>query len=70
MDSRSAEGNSDPPKNLKSYLKFAQRVCRKLYANIWEEDLGLYLLEASFTHKMNPFDQARTSRAMIYRKPG
>ena len=25
---------------------------------------------ASFTHKMNPFDQARAPRAMAWRKPG
>ena len=56
--------------DLKSRLKFARKVCRKLPANISEEGVGFYLDGASFTHKMNPFDQARAPRAMAWRKPG
>ena len=56
--------------DLKLKLKFSRKVRRKLPANFWEEDVGFYLGGASFTHKMNPFDQARASRAMTWRKPG
>ena len=51
-------------------LKFARKVCRKLPAKFWEEGVGFYLDGASFTHKMNSFDQARAPRAMTWRKPG
>ena len=56
--------------DLKLRLKFTRNVHRKLPANFWEEGVGFYLDGASFTHKMNPFDQARASRAMAWRKPG
>ena len=55
---------------LKLRLKFARKVRRKLPANFWEEGVGFYLDEANFTHKLNPFDQARAPRAMTWRKPG
>ena len=54
--------------DLKLRLKFARKVRRKLPANSWEEGVGFYLDEASFTHKMNPFDQARAPSAMAWRK--
>ena len=56
--------------DLKLRLKFAQKVHCKLPANFWEEGVGFYLEGASFTHKMNPFDQARAVRAMAWRKSG
>ena len=56
--------------DLKLRLRFARKVCRKLSANFWEESVVFYLDGASFTHKMNPFDQARAPRAMAWRKPG
>ena len=59
-----------PKKTLKLRLKFAQKDRCKLPANFWEERAGFYLDGASFTHKMNPFDQARAPRAMASRKPG
>ena len=45
--------------DLKLRLKFAKKVRRRLSANFWEEGVGFYLDGASFTHKVNPFDQAR-----------
>ena len=51
-------------------LKFARKVCRKLSKIFWEEGVGFYLDGASFTHKINPLDQARASRALAWRKPG
>ena len=56
--------------DLKLRLKFARKVRRKLSANFWEEGVGFHLDGASFTHKMNPSDQARAPRAMAWRKPG
>ena len=55
---------------LKLRLKFARKVRFKLYADFWEEGVGFYLDGASLSHKMNPFDQARSPRAMTWRKPG
>ena len=63
MGSCSEERNPDQ-NDLKLRLSFARKVRRKLPANFWEEGVGFYLDEASFTHKMNPFDQARAPRAM------
>ena len=56
--------------NLKLRLKFAQKVHWKLPKDFWTGGVGFYLDGASFTHKMNPFDQARARRAMMWRKPG
>ena len=52
--------------DLELRLKFAQKVRRKLSANFWEESVGFCLDGASFTHKMNIFDQARAPRAMTW----
>ena len=56
--------------DLKLRLKFARKVRRKLPKDFWTGGVGFYLDGASFTHKMNPFDQARAPRAMMWRKPG
>ena len=55
--------------DLKSRLNFARKVLKKLPNYLWTIRVGFYLDVASFTHKMNPFDQARTPRAMLWRKP-
>ena len=52
--------------DLKLRLKFARKVRRKLSANYWEEGVGFYLDGANFTHKINPFGQARAPRAMAW----
>ena len=51
--------------DLKLRLKFARKVRRKLPKDFWTEGVGFYLDGASFTRKMNPFDQARAPRAMV-----
>ena len=51
-------------------LKFARNVRHKLPANCLDEGVGFYLDGASFTHKMNRFEQARAPRAMAWRNPG
>ena len=45
--------------DLKLRLKFARKVRRKLPKDFWTGCVGFYLDGASFTRKMNPFDQAR-----------
>ena len=54
--------------DLQLRLKFARKARGTLLANFWEEGVEFYLDGASFTYKMNPFDQARAPRAMAWRK--
>ena len=56
--------------DLKLRLKSAQKIRRKLRKDFWTGGVGFYLDGASFTHKMNPFNQARAPKAMVWRKPG
>ena len=51
-------------------LKFPWKVFCQLSAKMLEEAIGFYLDGARFTQKINPFDQARTPRAMAWIKPG
>ena len=39
-------------------MKFARKVSRKLPKDFWTGGVGFYLDGASFTHKLNPYDQA------------
>ena len=61
----SVKENPDRKKNLMLRLKFARKVRRKLPKGFLTGSVGFYLNGASFTHKMNPFDQARAPRAMV-----
>ena len=54
--------------DLKLRLKCPQNIRHKLPKDFWAEIVGFYLDRASFTHKMNPFYQARAPRAMVWRK--
>ena len=66
-----AQKKGIPTKNdQKLRPKFARKIRRKLSANFWEEGVEFYLDGTSFTHKMNPFNQARAPRAMAWRKSG
>ena len=56
--------------DLKLRLKFARKVRWKLPKDFWTGGVGFYLDGASFTRKMNLFDQARSPGAMVWRKPG
>ena len=56
--------------DLKLRLKFAGKVCGKLPKDFWSGGVGFYLVGASFTHIMNPFDQVRSPVAIVWRKPG
>ena len=54
---------------MKTRLKFARKVRRKLPKNFWTEEIIFYLVTTSFTHKIKPFDQARATKAMAWRRP-
>ena len=56
--------------DLSLRFKFAQRIRRKLPKDFWTGGAGFYLDLASLKHKMNPFDQARGQRVIVWRKPG
>ena len=56
--------------DLKLRHKFVWKVPRKLPVNFWEEGVGFYFDGASFSHKINPFDQAGAPRFIRRRKPG
>ena len=45
--------------DLNLRLTFAREVHQKLPNGFWTGGVGFYLDGASYTHKMNPFDQAR-----------
>ena len=47
--------------DLQKRLKFAKR-CKKLPATFWKDGISLYLDGASFFHKTNPSQHARTTR--------
>ena len=56
--------------DLNLRLKFARTVRQKLPKDFWTESVRFYLDGASFTHKMNPFDQAGAPRVTVWRIPG
>ena len=57
-------------KDLKIRLAFARKVKRILNPEFWKCGISFYLDRVSFTHKLNPSDQARAPRTMAWRRPG
>lgn len=55
--------------DLPKRLKFARR-CKKLSATFWKEGISFYLDGASFVHKTNPSQHARTTRTRTWKKKG
>ena len=53
--------------DLKLRLKFAWNFVESCQ-DFWFGGVGFYLDEASFTHKMSPFDHARAPRPIVWRK--
>ena len=47
---------------------FARKVKRILSRDFWTNGIGFYFDGASWTHKTNPCDQARSTTAMVWRK--
>ena len=56
--------------DLKLGLKLVPKVFHKQGLSLWNEDVRFYLDGASFTHKMNDFDQDRAPGAIAWRKAG
>ena len=54
--------------DVKLRLRIARKVRWKLRKDFETGGVGFYLDRASFTHEMNPFDQARAPRAIVWRK--
>lgn len=57
-------------KDLKRRCRFAQKIRRLLVDNFWESGISFYFDATSFVHKTNPFDQARATKSMAWRKRG
>ena len=54
--------------DLQLRLKLARKVRRLLPQNFWQDGIGFYLDGAGFQHKYNPFDEARSTSAMAWRR--
>ena len=59
-----------PQKDLALRIKFCRKVKRTLSEKLWEEGISFYLDGTGFTHKSNPYDQARSSMAWRKRNEG
>ena len=57
-------------KDLKIRLAFARKVKGILNPEFWKNGISFYLDGVSFTHNLNPSDQARAPRTMAWRRPG
>ena len=55
-------------KDIKACVKFAHKVKRLLPQSIWTEGISFYLDGTSYAHKTNPYDQARSTKSMAWRK--
>ena len=55
-------------KDLRDRIKFSKKVKKVMAENIWTEGVAFYFDGASFQHKYNPFDEARSTRTMAWRK--
>ena len=49
-------------------LLFARKVKRIPSRDFWSNGIGFYFDGASWTQKTNPYDQARSTTAMAWRK--
>ena len=50
--------------------QFARRIRRLLPNDFWKSGISFYIDGTSFVHKTNPFDQARATKSMAWRKRG
>ena len=57
-------------RDLRRRYQFACKIKRLLPRNFWESGVSFYFDETSFVHKTNPFDQARATKTMAWRKKG
>lgn len=54
--------------DARTRLLFAQKVKRILSGDFWRTGIGFYFDGASWTHKTNPSDQARSTTSMAWRR--
>ena len=57
-------------RDLRRRYQFACKIKRLLPSNFWERGVSFYFDATSFVHKTNPFDQARATKTMAWRKKG
>ena len=57
-------------RDLTRRYRFACKIKRLLPNNFWKEGISFYFDGTSFVHKTNPFDQARATKSMAWRKRG
>ena len=55
-------------KDARNRLLFARKVKRLYAKDIWINDIGFYFDGLSWTHKTNPYDQARSTTTMAWRR--
>ena len=54
--------------DARTRMLFARKVKRIPSRDVWTNDVGIYFDGISWTHKTNPFDQARSTTAVAWRK--
>ena len=57
-------------KDLTIRKKFAAKVTKKLKDDFWTKGISFYLDGVGFVHKVNPKDEARSTKTMLWRKAG
>ena len=57
-------------KDLSRKYQFARKIRRRLPEDFWKNGVSFYIDGTSFVHKTNPFDQARATKSMAWRKRG
>ena len=57
-------------KDLTRRYQFARKTNKLTPRNLWENGISFYIDATSFVHKTNPFDQARCTKSMAWRKKG
>lgn len=55
-------------KDVVRRYRFACKIRRLLPINFWERGISFYFDGTSFVHKTNPFDQARATQSMAWRR--
>jgi len=57
-------------KDLKKRVAFARKIKRMVpnSKELWEKEISFYIDAAGFQHKYNPFDEAKSSKTMAWRR--
>ena len=56
-------------KDKKKRVQFAKKVKKTLPDNFWRDSIAFYFDGVSFAHKTNPYNDARATKTMTWRKP-